>query len=201
MNNNVQVIGINTWTGSSTEVQNFALLTGATYPIVVNGSNLAGEWGFSHNSIAIIDWANTIQFITSQSGHYSGYFGRDSSAIKTIMANLVLQQPLAIEQGHGSLPANFSLESSAPNPFSRQTRISYNIGNASTSSHYSLTIFDILGREVRRIVDGPLSSGNYHALWDGRNSRNVPSPSGIYFVVLADGISPSNVLRIAYFRD
>lgn len=64
--------------------------------------------------------------------------------------------------------------SSAPNPFSVNTNISYRV---ETPSHVSLAVYDANGNFVRALVDEQQAAGNYHVLL---NSSNLPR--GIYFI-------------------
>ena len=63
-----------------------------------------------------------------------------------------------------------------PNPFSRQTQITYFIP---TDTHVVLTITDSFGKQVKRIVDGPQRSGQYDYTFEAGNLA-----SGIYFCTL-----------------
>ncbi len=198
MSKGVQVIGIDTWNGSTTQVSNFAASAGATFPIGINGNAVGADWGFSHNSFAIID-KNIIRFVTSQAGSYSQYFDRDVDDMKAVLD--ALTQSMAIYPAPGARSANYALNQAAPNPFGGHTRIKYSIGPGSSSERYSLTVFDILGREIRSIVDSALPVGNYTALWDGHDGENRQVPSGIYFIVLANGKTAAQVLPITYLRN
>jgi hypothetical protein len=60
-----------------------------------------------------------------------------------------------------------------PNPFNAQTLIQYNLPG---ESDVSLTIFDILGRQVETLIDGYQTAGPHQVIWNADNS-----PSGIYF--------------------
>lgn len=42
-------------------------------------------------------------------------------------------------------------------------------------------IFDVAGREVRSLFQGPASAGPLALVWDGRDSSGLPSPAGLYF--------------------
>jgi len=55
--------------------------------------------------------------------------------------------------------------------------------------HAVLAIYDLQGREVRRLVDASsLSAGPHAASWDGRDAQGLRLPAGIYFGKLtADG--------------
>jgi hypothetical protein len=52
-----------------------------------------------------------------------------------------------------------------PNPFSRQTRITYAVEDA---AHVRLTVYDVLGREVAVLVDGREEAGSHTATFDAR---------------------------------
>ena len=44
-----------------------------------------------------------------------------------------------------------------------------------------LTVYDIQGRTVRRLVEGARSAGTQSIPWDGRDDRGNLTPTGIYF--------------------
>lgn len=44
----------------------------------------------------------------------------------------------------------------------------------------TLTIYDITGREVAKLVDQKSAAGYYRAVWDGRNKSGVMVSSGVY---------------------
>lgn len=45
-----------------------------------------------------------------------------------------------------------------------------------------MKIYDISGRLVRTLVDGPQKIGYYREIWDGRDNRGSRVASGIYFL-------------------
>jgi GH18 family chitinase len=59
-----------------------------------------------------------------------------------------------------SPPAALALEQNYPNPFNSQTTISYHLTEPGS---VSLTLYDVLGREVRRIVSGDQMEGTHTA--------------------------------------
>ena len=63
--------------------------------------------------------------------------------------------------------------SNFPNPFNSSTIIRFSL---EAESYVELAVFDILGRQIDRLVDGYLSSGDYLMEWDARDR-----PSGVYF--------------------
>jgi arabinogalactan endo-1,4-beta-galactosidase len=66
-----------------------------------------------------------------------------------------------------------------PNPFNPNTTIEYII---SASSHTSIVIYDLLGREVATLVDNFKNAGNYNVHWMANNV-----PSGVYFCRIESG--------------
>ncbi len=72
------------------------------------------------------------------------------------------------------LPDQLSFNlSNFPNPFNSSTIIRFSL---EAESYVELAVFDILGRQIDRLVDGYLSSGDYLMEWDARDR-----PSGVYF--------------------
>jgi hypothetical protein len=75
------------------------------------------------------------------------------------------------------LPLAFSLGQARPNPFNPSTTISYEVPQ---SAHIRLIVYNLLGQEVVRLVDGMQPAGRYEAIWDGRNGRGQGVASGVY---------------------
>ena len=82
------------------------------------------------------------------------------------------------------IPNHFSLHQNYPNPFNPSTKIKFEIPlNVETTRRVvSLSIFDILGREVRSLVNDNLKPGIYEADF---NAADLPS--GVYFYKLNAG--------------
>jgi uncharacterized lipoprotein YddW (UPF0748 family) len=73
-------------------------------------------------------------------------------------------------------PAAFALEQNYPNPFNPGTRIAYRLD---TPGWTTLRVYDLLGREVAVLVDGPMPAGAFEATFDGSHLA-----SGTYVYVL-----------------
>lgn len=65
-----------------------------------------------------------------------------------------------------------------PNPFNTSTEIPYVLAE---SGHIELTIYNEIGRQVRRLVDQNQAKGRYYVRWDGKDSRGKEVGSGKYF--------------------
>ena len=81
-----------------------------------------------------------------------------------------------VEETNPFHAAEFQLFQNYPNPFNSSTDINFRIAN----EHVVVTIFDILGREVKQLFEGRGYAGLYHLSWDGRNDFGVEVGSGTY---------------------
>ncbi|MCH7819095.1 MAG: T9SS type A sorting domain-containing protein [Candidatus Marinimicrobia bacterium] len=86
---------------------------------------------------------------------------------------------VSIDNKEYNIPNEFTLLQNYPNPFNPVTKIEYVLP---VGSEISLIIYNLLGREVARVVDGEQSAGNHTVRWDASNFA-----SGIYFYRLQAG--------------
>lgn len=84
----------------------------------------------------------------------------------------------------GSIPESFSLDQNYPNPFNPGTTISYQL---SKTGQVTLQIYDLLGKEVKTIVNKSQQAGSYVAKWDGTDHLGKRVGSGIYVYTLEFG--------------
>jgi hypothetical protein len=82
-----------------------------------------------------------------------------------------------VENGSNSLPANYTLEQNYPNPFNPSTIIKYSLPS---ESFVSLKVYDLLGREVRTLVNKVQKAGVQRI-----NFNASDLPSGIYLYTLS----------------
>ncbi|HWA07516.1 MAG TPA: T9SS type A sorting domain-containing protein [Ignavibacteria bacterium] len=74
---------------------------------------------------------------------------------------------------NSGIPENFSLGQNYPNPFNPQTKIKFSMKKSAAAE---LKVFDLLGREVKTLVNGNLKAGVYEVSY---NASGLPS--GVYF--------------------
>jgi hypothetical protein len=99
-------------------------------------------------------------------GTYGGVYRRP-------LSELIGIQPISNE-----FPTQFSLSQNFPNPFNPTTRIRFAIpaNVKGETSNTKIIIFDILGREVKTLVNEQLKAGTYEVDWNASGY-----PSGVYF--------------------
>ncbi|HLP16252.1 MAG TPA: SBBP repeat-containing protein [Bacteroidota bacterium] len=76
----------------------------------------------------------------------------------------------------GRQPSSYSLDQNYPNPFNPTTWIDFQIPHR---SQVSVTIFDVLGREVARLISEQLPAGAYSTKWNAAGRT-----SGVYYYQL-----------------
>ncbi len=82
------------------------------------------------------------------------------------------------------LPKTYSLIQNYPNPFNPSTTIRYELPQ---DSRITLAIYDIMGREVRTLIQGEQAAGNKSVVWEGTNNIGQPVSSGVYLYRLQAG--------------
>ncbi len=86
---------------------------------------------------------------------------------------------VAVDPGDGDLPGTFALHQNYPNPFNPVTTIPYEVAEAGP---VTLTVYDVLGRQVLTLVDAYHMPGRYAVRFDARSL-----PSGPYLYRLQAG--------------
>jgi hypothetical protein len=84
-----------------------------------------------------------------------------------------------IDEANSEMIHSYHLYQNYPNPFNPSTRISYQLP---ASAYVVLKVFDVLGREVGKLVNERQNAGNHSVQF---NAPNLPS--GVYFYKLQTG--------------
>jgi hypothetical protein len=90
----------------------------------------------------------------------------------------------ADEATPGALPESYALFQNYPNPFNPQTEIRFALPEA---NHVVVKIFNLLGVEMRTLVDEQREAGYHRVHWDGRDENGKAVTSGIYLYQLRVG--------------
>ena len=83
---------------------------------------------------------------------------------------------VGLNQTNSEVPLKYELFQNYPNPFNPETKINFSIPRTGI---VKLTVFDMLGKEVLKLVNTELSPGTYSADWDAS-----AYPSGVYYYKL-----------------
>lgn len=85
--------------------------------------------------------------------------------------------PTSVEEETAIQPDMFHLYQNYPNPFNQGTVITYQLPRI---SFVKLRVFNMLGQEVKTLVNEQKNAGNYSVRWDGTNDNGTVLSSGIY---------------------
>ena len=174
---------------------------------LVNQNNLTGEGEFllgagkvfafrrggqdTHGASAIYGYVRLENDTALVSGYYaqSGNpnFARDSGYYinaDRITLNEVKNPTLSVKQDN-SIPTSFALSQNYPNPFNPTTDIRFALP---TRNVVSLVVYDILGREVTRLIDqDAMAPGNYSIRWNAQTRAGMQVSTGVYFYRITAG--------------
>ena len=131
-----------------------------------------GLLGYEELAYEIIDWS-TDSFIAE----YISFDEITFHQLRVTLNYLDIYEPL---------PNKVELSKNFPNPFNPSTSLFVSIDNESEGS---LIIYDLLGKEVRRLFDGVFDRGNTIVLWNGLDNQGYHVGGGIYICqLLVNGV-------------
>ena len=76
------------------------------------------------------------------------------------------------------IPEMFSLSQNYPNPFNPVTKMDYTLPKR---SRVVISIYNVLGQEVKTIINKEQEYGYHSIIWDGIDNRGNQMSSGVYF--------------------
>ncbi len=81
------------------------------------------------------------------------------------------------DEANLAVPVEYELSQNYPKPFNPETQIAFTVP---ANSNVKLVVYDLLGKEVVRLIDGDLQPGQYTVLWNGRDARGSQVATGAY---------------------
>ncbi len=143
-----------------------------TNSVVNRSTNSGASWTQITPEISAIDNQATIRSLfTSSSGYL--FAGTSIGMFRS------QQKTTAVTDDPSILPARFALEQNFPNPFNPITTIRFHLAAAAS---VRLTVYDMLGREVQRLVDEMKNAGTHSVQFDASSLS-----SGIYYYAVSAG--------------
>lgn len=93
------------------------------------------------------------------------------------------------------LPKTFALAQNYPNPFNPSTKIHF---DTPKKAHVNLAIYNVLGQEVRTLVNREMDAGKHFVIWEGDNDSGVKVASGMYFykLISADFVKSRKMMLV-----
>ncbi len=90
----------------------------------------------------------------------------------------------------------FELAQNFPNPFNPTTTLQFQVAK---DSRVSLKIYNLLGKEVKTLVNELKVAGSYNVSWDGLNNQNESVSTGVYFAKIQAG-SFSKIVKMSLIK-
>jgi hypothetical protein len=164
------------------------------------------EWG--NNSIVADPEITKMLFYVYDCGidypaQMNWWGGIDSVYIDSMISDCVLWNPFLldppqtpiIEFEDMDLPSNLILPSPYPNPFNEQATIRFILP---TPALASVTIYNILGQEIRELYNRYTEAGSASVNWDGRDNAGNAVAAGVYFCAVRaeDEVKVSKLLLL-----
>ena len=103
--------------------------------------------------------------------------------LRVIHDFLPVNDPLIISL-EADVPGVFSTQQNYPNPFNPATTLRYDLPE---KSHVNIIIYDMLGRQVRTLVNQTQDAGHKSVTWDATNDYGKPVSAGVYLYQIQAG--------------
>lgn len=131
-------------------------------PLSVSGENIT-DWDYQPPYLSI--------FFDSSRANFTAIFSDDSS--QTSIGNV-----------GETLPTKIALLPNYPNPFNPSTIIRFQLTHA---SDVKLHIYNMLGQEIKTLLDAQQPAGEHRIIWNGQNENGEPGASGVYLLRMESG--------------
>ncbi len=147
-------------------------------------TNFVGMHGGSSQSII----NDTISLYLPQDSLYfdvvfTSYTGQNNGGGFSYIRTSVNNSELDMDDEY-LLPDKYALQQNFPNPFNPRTTIHYELPNQEL---VKIIILNLLGHQVKRLVDGFRGAGVNSIVWDATNDHGQPVSAGIYIYQLQAG--------------
>ncbi len=162
------VLGIDCWDGNENQVELFKNGTNptATFPLLMRGSSVQINYHVNFDWSLVIDQEGVVRYSDENA---------DVNAINSTIDQLLISDIDDLIE----VPQNFALFQNYPNPFNPSTVISYQLP---APGFIILTIYNVLGQNVRTLVNRRQQAGSYTVNFDAKSLA-----SGIYYYKLSSG--------------
>ena len=134
-------------------------------------ANIAHENFFIDNDL---EWDTEYYYrVTAFFGFWSGY----SDVISVILNWMYISDS-------DGIPTSYKIHQNYPNPFNPVTTLRYDLPEDAV---VNITIYDMMGRQVRTLVSSQQTVGYKSVLWNATNDAGSPVSAGLYFYMIQAG--------------
>ncbi|MBX7151409.1 T9SS type A sorting domain-containing protein [bacterium] len=163
-------------------------LIGLPVDVAVTGSyaDLKAEFSYDAGTVRIeytdFDEAKIgLYQYTNGTWQYAGGMGDKGKVAAAVTSN---QIAVFYNPDFDATPKDFALERNYPNPFNPTTNIRYSVP---AENRVVIKVYNMLGQEVRTLVNDVKPAGKFEVAWDGRNNAGQSVASGVYIYRMEAG--------------
>jgi len=164
----VQVLGVDLWNGSLAQLGNFGALTGATYPLLLNGASATGGnvellYGTYDNYI-VLNKQRVVRYHAALAWPHGNRYHLNEirACVDSLVANTVGVPP--------GVPGGVAL-AAGPNPVRGPARITLSVPLAIDDAE--VEVLDVAGRVRATLHRGLLAAGRHELVWEARVQPGV----------------------------
>jgi len=129
--------------------------------------------------------------VHDRGGHSNGPVLRaDAVKFQMLDPSDLVDDPLPLHPSRVVLHQNF------PNPFNPSTTLAFDLPE---SGEMSLRIFDVTGRKIATLFQGPLQAGRHDLRWSALDDRGIPVNAGIYVARIRQGDLSASI-KLLYLK-
>ena len=93
-----------------------------------------------------------------------------------------------------NIPSTFSLSQNYPNPFNPITKLDYNLP---LRSKVNISIYNVLGQEIKTLVNEVKEYGYHSTTWNGQDNLGRDMSSGVYFArIISQGFTKTRKMLL-----
>ena len=108
---------------------------------------------------------------------FLGYWTDYSNVVSVIIESVSISD-------QDKIPTSFAVHQNHPNPFNPTTQIKYDLPE---DALVSITIYDIMGRSIKSLVNSNQSAGYRSIQWNATNNLGEPVSAGMYIYMIQAG--------------
>ena len=138
--------------------------------INISGNNLDDLLGGLNISETSLNW-----YVTANDEDYS---------VLSDTGEFVLSRSLLDVLDDSSIPTVFTLHQNYPNPFNPITTLRYDLPE---NSYVNVTVYDMLGRQVKKLINQTQDAGFKSVIWNATNDYGKPVSAGVYLYQIQAG--------------
>ncbi|MFB6317146.1 T9SS type A sorting domain-containing protein [Saccharicrinis sp. FJH54] len=161
-------IGIDTWNGSTSQVQNFKNSTSLDMTMYLKGGTVATSWETTYDRLIVIGADGKFKYIGTSGA--SSTITQTKSAIQEALNDVTTP----IEEVNSE-----ALKQNYPNPFRESTTIPFQL---ETGNDVRIEVLDLSGKNIKTLTEGFYPAGDHKVIF-----KNEGLKSGIYFYRIQTG--------------